>query len=189
MTKGDRRCGTIGAKHVGAMALTLATLTTAGCAAVANEDTQRDSPYTVKSVEDARQETRELSSMLLDLTEIQGQVSEPGPGIDLCEEDPDRERLYTVYHAWSVRGVSAETLETGMAQLRDELINRGWEVVEDGELNNADRTPRVLLENPDIEYAVNVELPGRTRGEPRLSVNLASACFSTPEGESPRGEF
>ncbi|GAB2924804.1 hypothetical protein [Streptomyces mayteni] len=144
---------------------------------------------TVRSVEDARADARGLSSSILDLSGVQGRVSEPGPRVTTCEEDPDRERLYRIRHSWSITETSAESLAAGMDRLRSQLPQEGWEVVEEGELNNAERTPRILFENNEVEYAANVTLEGGDSDAPLLVVTLVSACFSTPEGESPRGEF
>ncbi|TDC21666.1 hypothetical protein E1265_17435 [Streptomyces sp. 8K308] len=164
-----------------------------GCSDVpdrSNSDSEPSDETTVKPVDDARAEARRLSSDMLDFTGIQAQVSEPGPGVSVCAEDPERERLYKIRHAWSVYGVPSADLEQGMDRLRGALLEHGWVIVEEGELNNAARTPRILFENTSLAYAVNVELVAGTEDyEPMLTVDLVSACFSTPEGESPRGEF
>lgn len=161
-----------------------------GCSTV--DDAQQGEPAnspTVWSVDEARAEARTLSSTILDLTGVQGRVSEPGPRVSTCEEDPDKERLYKIRHSWSISDASGDSLAAGMDRLRTELPRDGWEIIEDGELNNEERTPRVLFENGDVEYAANVQLEGRDSDAPLLVVTLVSACFSTPEGESPRGEF
>ncbi|MDT0321546.1 hypothetical protein [Streptomyces millisiae] len=161
-----------------------------GCASVDDPQSGGATPSpTVRSVEDARAGARDLSSTILDLSGVQGRVSEPGPRVTTCEEDPEKERLYKIRHSWSISETSGESLAAGMDRLRMELPQEGWTIIEDGELNNAERSPRVLFENADVEYAANIQLEGQHSDAPLLVVTLVSACFSTPEGESPRGEF
>ncbi|WP_059011576.1 hypothetical protein [Streptomyces specialis] len=155
---------------------------------MSGQDGESQAAPTVKSVDDARAEASDVSSRILDVAAIQGQVSEPGPGVGICEDDPEKERLYTMDHPWSVSGLPRRTLEEAMDRLRAELPREGWEILEDGELDNANRTPRILFENTRIEYAAHVTIEGGD-DDPRLHVSLVSACFSTPEGESPRNEY
>ncbi|WP_190232904.1 hypothetical protein [Streptomyces avicenniae] len=146
--------------------------------------------YRVLSVDDARAEVRELSSSVLDLTGLEGTFSEPGPGVSTCEEDPRKERLYLVRHIWSVSGLPERELTAGMDRLREQLPGEGWEIVEDGFRDNPARTPRFIADNHAAGYGVNVEfIRAYEDSEPMLSVTLVSGCLSTPEGESPRGEY
>ncbi|MGW7296033.1 hypothetical protein ACWGIB_27060 [Streptomyces xiamenensis] len=143
-----------------------------------------------KPVETAREETRALSERLLELAAPAdgAAVTDPGPGVDVCEQDPERERLFTMYHAWGLHRLPRQELEMAMDRLRQGLPAQGWTVVEDGVLTNANRSPRLLLENAALHFAADITLAGRGDTS-QLQVTLQSACFSTPEGESPRGEF
>ncbi|MFF2377143.1 hypothetical protein ACFVUW_22435 [Streptomyces xiamenensis] len=143
---------------------------------------------TVKSIEDARVETREISSRVLDIVAVRGDVSEPGPGVDVCGDDPDSDVLYKMYHSWSVSGVARDVLEEGMGRARRDLPEEGWNIVEDGEKNNANRSPRILFEHDEVQYAINMTLFG-SADDPLLSVSLVSGCFRTPEGETVKGQF
>ncbi|CAL9542107.1 hypothetical protein SUDANB171_04240 [Streptomyces sp. enrichment culture] len=147
-------------------------------------------PVAEKPVETAREETRALSERLLELAAPAdgATVTDPGPGVDVCEEDPERERLFTMYHAWGLHRLPREELEQAMDRLRQGLPAQGWTVVEDGVLTNANRSPRLLLENDALHFAADITLAGRGDAS-QLQITLQSACFSTPEGESPRGEF
>lgn len=161
-----------------------------GCTSMTDEGGELDYTPTVKSVEDGRSETRDVSSRILDLAGIQGEVSEPGPGVSTCEADPEMEdNLYILRHPWSIHGLAVEALEEGMDNLRRELPRRGWRILEEGELNNAVRSPRILFENRDVEFAANIVLRGKGTDDPMLEVTVVSACFRTPEGESPRGQY
>ncbi|WP_181727457.1 hypothetical protein [Streptomyces sp. PT12] len=159
-----------------------------GCGIMSDGSAAENTPRTIRSVHDARQMTRDISSGLLDTIAVQGRTSEPGPGVSLCEEDPERERLYKMKHTWSLSQVSRADLEQGMDRLRQELPRQGWELVGDGVVNNANQSPYVTFDNTDIEYSVNVRLATTPDDDPMLVVTVVSACFSTPEGESPRGQ-
>ncbi|GAA2039303.1 hypothetical protein GCM10009757_00200 [Streptomyces cheonanensis] len=161
-----------------------------GCQAMA-EQQESELGYTpsIKSVDQGRVDAKGISSRLLDITELRGETSEPGPGISSCQVDPKKERLFKVSHFWSVTGLAREELAEGMDRLRRTLPQEGWEIISDGEMNNANRTPEILFENTDVEHAVNVTLRGKTDEDSTLYVAVVSACFSTPEGESPKGSY
>ncbi|MFC9064754.1 hypothetical protein [Streptomyces harbinensis] len=161
-----------------------------GCSSVLGSNSGKlDYTPAVKSVEDARAEARDISSQLFDIASVRGETSEPGPGVTTCEADPDMERLYTMHHPWSISGVSRDVLREGMERLREQLPQEGWEIIEEGEANNANRSPVILFENRDVEYAAHVMLRGKTDDDSMLHVTVVSACFSTPEGESPKGSY
>ncbi|MGW8849325.1 hypothetical protein ACWGNE_16230 [Streptomyces xiamenensis] len=147
-------------------------------------------PVAEKPVETARQETRALSERLLELAAPAdgATVTDPGPGVDMCEEDPERERLFTMYHAWGLHRLPRQELEQAMDRLRQGLPAQGWTIVEDGVLTNANRSPHLLLENAALHFAADITLAGQGDTS-QLQITLQSACFSTPQGQSPRGEF
>ncbi|MFD7508057.1 hypothetical protein ACFV5N_01730 [Streptomyces sp. NPDC059853] len=147
-------------------------------------------PVAEKPVGTARQEIRALSDQLLELAAPAdgATVTDPGPGVDACAEDPDRERLFTMYHAWGVHRLPRADLEQAMDRLRQRLPAEGWLLTEDGVLNNANRSPRLLLEHPGLHTAADITLAGKG-DDSQLRVTLQTACFSTPEGESPAGEY
>ncbi|WP_030726366.1 hypothetical protein [Streptomyces sp. NRRL F-2890] len=161
-----------------------------GAHEAAPRDGHGTAPVAEKPVETARQETRALSERLLELAAPAdgATVTDPGPGVDMCEEDPERERLFTMYHAWGLHRLPSQELEQAMDRLRQGLPAQGWTVVEDGVLANANRSPHLLLENAALHFAADITLAGRGDSS-QLQITLQSACFSTPEGESPRGEF
>ncbi|MCK1814158.1 hypothetical protein MTQ13_07680 [Streptomyces sp. XM4011] len=154
------------------------------------DDGDGTGPVAEKPVEMAREELRALSDQLLELAAPAdgATVTDPGPGVDVCAEDPDRERLFTLYHAWGVHRLPRADLERAMDRLRQHLPAEGWLVTEDGVLNNANRSPRLLLEHPGLHTAADITLAGRG-DDSQLRVTLQTACFSTPEGESPAGEY
>ncbi|MEV8113990.1 hypothetical protein AB0O69_03755 [Streptomyces xiamenensis] len=160
-----------------------------GCSAVLDSGNGLDYTPSVKSVAGARSDAEEVSSRLFDIISVQGEASEPGPGVTECEADPEMERLYKINHPWSITGASRETLREGMDRLREQLPAEGWEVIEEGEANNANSSPVILFENRDVEFAAHVMLRGKTDEDSLLHVSLVSACFSTPEGESPSGSY
>ncbi|MDT0310299.1 hypothetical protein RM780_25605 [Streptomyces sp. DSM 44917] len=150
---------------------------------------QLDYTPTTKSIDRARSEARDLSSYLLDSTGIEGEISEPGPGVSVCEADPNDVSLYTMRHPWTIYGVAVEVLERGRDNLREQLLQDGWEILVDEEMNNQDRTPRLLFESRETEYALDVRLTHREGNRPQLVITAQSACFRTPEGETREGEY
>lgn len=185
------------------VALAALTALTTGCGASMTKDANEahgapgddgdgtgTGPVAEKPVEMAREELRALSDQLLELAAPAdgATVTDPGPGVDVCADDPDRERLFTLYHAWGVHRLPRADLERAMDRLRQHLPAEGWLVTEDGVLNNANRSPRLLLEHPGLHTAADITLAGRG-DDSQLRVTLQTACFSTPEGESPAGEY
>jgi hypothetical protein len=161
-----------------------------GCSMSASDEPELSYTPTVKSVDNARSQARDLASELLRMADIQGEVSDPGPGVSSCHTDPDMENnLYIIRAGWSIYDRPVRTLEEGMSNLRSELTQQGWEITEDGEVNNAARSQHILFENHEVEYAVDIELYPGGDGQPQLSATMVSACFRTPEGESPRNQY
>ncbi|MEO3754283.1 hypothetical protein [Streptomyces sp. B6B3] len=161
-----------------------------GCSVVdgSQQGEEPDGQHTVQSVDEARAEDADIAASIREAAGIGGSVDDPGVGVSMCEDDPEMNRLYLMRHPWSIHGVSRDRLEEGMDRLRETLPSRGWEIIQDGEVDNANRTPRILFENRELEYAAHVTVEGRGEGF-QLHVSMVSACFSTPEGESPRNEY
>ncbi|MDT0310029.1 hypothetical protein RM780_24185 [Streptomyces sp. DSM 44917] len=147
-----------------------------------------DNTPTVKAVDNARSEARDLSSRLYEWTGIEGRTTEPGPVVSNCESDAHDETLYVMRHPWTIYDTAAETLERGFNNLRDRMEQEdGWELRVDEVENNQDQTPHLLFVNRDLEYAVDVWLTGRNGDNPQLEIWTQSACFRTPDGETRNG--
>ena len=158
------------------------------CSTDSDSAEEPDRPLTVKSVDHARAQSSEIVSEILDATAIKGSAIDTGPGVSACPDDPERESFYLVRHPWSIYDVPRETLDEGMDRLRRVLPQQGWEIIEDGELDNPNRTPRILFENKDLEYAAHVTIEGG-REDALLHVSMVSTCYRAPEGEDLNTEF
>jgi hypothetical protein len=136
------------------------------------------------------QDARELSSQLLDAMRLEGEVTEPGPGVAECE-GMSPERYFVVRHPWSVYGVPVPDMEAAMERLRDDLPGRGWEVTKYGPDKSPSRSLEIFADHKhgDKQFSVNIRLFDE-RGKnadhvSMINVTLVSACFRTPEGEEP----
>ncbi|MGV9347940.1 hypothetical protein ACWDSD_24610 [Streptomyces spiralis] len=149
---------------------------------------------TTLSVDKAREETSAISSQILDLIGIkEGKVTEPGPGVSTCEEDPDH--LYKTRHPWSIYQVSSEeVLRQGFERLHKELPQHGWKIVRYGHDNSKAKTLGLTADSKTKRFSVDVELlvSSPTAGkekEPLLAVTVVSGCFRAPKGTDLNTEY
>lgn len=144
----------------------------------------------VLGVQEARDRASELSSRILDLMGVKGKVTEPGSGVSVCPADPEKKRLYRIRHPWALYGASDASLGEGMENLRKGLSEDGWKIISDETAESRDQDPVIRAEHEEMKYALDVVWERKTaEHEPQISVTLLSACFKTPEGESPQGEY
>ncbi|NEB76324.1 hypothetical protein G3I40_13985 [Streptomyces sp. SID14478] len=146
------------------------------------------------SVDKAREETSTISSQILDLIAIkEGKVTEPGPGVSTCDEDPGH--LYKTRHPWSIYQVSSEdVLKQGFERLRKQLPQHGWKIVRYGHDNSKAKTLGLTADSTTKRFSINVELlvSSPTAGkekEPLLAVTVVSGCFRAPEGTDLNKEY
>ncbi|WP_431042400.1 hypothetical protein ACQUSR_11105 [Streptomyces sp. P1-3] len=134
-------------------------------------------------VDEARSKTKEVSSRILEMIDIKGKVTEPGPGVSRCEEGSGGAELYKTRHPWSVYGISDESVERGMGNLRKRLPGKGWKIVKDGKANSKAQDPEIVAENKKEQFAVHfLGEKGTATGDPMISVDVVSACFRAPAG-------
>ncbi|WP_239146870.1 hypothetical protein [Streptomyces sp. SID10815] len=121
-----------------------------------------------------------------DLIDIQaGEVTEPGPSIAPCGQDPDH--LYRTVHPWSVRGVSEDELKAGFQRLRAGLPGKGWKIVQYGPNKSPSKTLELTADSRSEPYSVNAELwvsnPATGAEEdPKILLNIVSGCRRAPAG-------
>ncbi|MGK5631958.1 hypothetical protein [Streptomyces sp. URMC 123] len=153
-----------------------------GCTAMQEKKGLSYTPE-VRGVDEARTATKRVSSDLLDMTGVKAKVTEPGPGVAYCEDEPDRKDLYVLRHPWSLYGVPKETLEEGMRRLHEELPRKGWKILKDGKDSSPNQNWNILAENQQLRHSADITLMRRDAGkQPLLSVVVVSACFQAPEG-------
>ncbi|MGW4273440.1 hypothetical protein ACWEGQ_14005 [Streptomyces seoulensis] len=154
-----------------------------------NEPSTAQSPKpaaTVLDVDKAREKAKAVSSQILELIGIRaGKVTEPGPNITACEEDPDH--LYKTLHPWSVYDVSEDELKAGFQRLREGLTGKGWKIVQYGPNKSRSKTLELTADSQNEPFSVNAELwvSSPTAGpekDPKILVNIVSGCWRAPEG-------
>ncbi|MER0447989.1 hypothetical protein ABR738_26110 [Streptomyces sp. Edi4] len=152
-----------------------------------------DTPETL-SVAKARERTSGVSSQILEMIGIkEGKVTEPGPGIAPCAEDP--RHLYRANHPWSVYAVSSEeVLKDGFQRLREKLPERGWKIVEYGPNKSKAKTLELTADSTKDRYSINAELvvsspAAGQESNPLILVTVTSGCFRAPEGTKLDQEF
>ncbi|MFS4095085.1 hypothetical protein [Streptomyces sp. AF1A] len=148
--------------------------------------TQQPSSYPTLDVDKARDKAKAVSSSLYEMIEMRtAKVTEPGPNIATCDEDP--ERLYKIAHPWSVYGVSEAELKAGFQRLREELLKEGWEIVEYGPSNSKAKSLALTANSKKDRFSVHAVLMVSTptnpqEKDPLLSVNVVSGCWQAPSG-------
>lgn len=157
------------------------------------EDDRDETPRT-REVEAARQDAKSVSSQLLNVIDLNGEVTEPGPGVSPCDgPDSDSDTRFTIKHPWSVYGVPVADMEAAMERLKRELPDRGWEVVRYGPDKSRARNLELVADykHGDKQFSVNVRLLDERDGDAgkrsMINVNLVSACFQVPEGQKVKG--
>ncbi len=135
-----------------ALAATIALLwaLTAGCSNMKELD------YTPVRMDpdQARTKAKEVAGRLLEMTGVNGKVTEPGPSVSRCGEYGDD--LFSTSHPWSVYGLTDDQVDTGMQNLRKALGDNGWKITKDGEARSADREPEIYAENKADQFAFHV---------------------------------
>ncbi|MFH9012485.1 hypothetical protein ACH4C6_13980 [Streptomyces sp. NPDC017943] len=157
----------------------------------ANESTS--SKTSTLGVEEAREKAKTVSSQIYDMIGIkEGRVTEPGPGIAPCEEDP--EHLYSTVHPWSLYDVPEGELRDGFQRLKENLPEQGWKIVEYGPNNSKTKTLELTADSKTEPFSLNAELwvssaTAGTEKDPKILVNVASGCFRAPKGTALDQEF
>lgn len=142
------------------------------------------------SVDSARSKTKSVSSQLLEMIGVKGKVTQPGPGLAKCDDEPDAKDLYIMNHPWSVYGVSNDILKQGMENLRKSLPERGWKILKDGETKSVARDPEILAENKKLRYAAHIVwMRTSASGRPMINVTVVSGCFRAPAGTDINKEY
>ncbi|WP_225824776.1 hypothetical protein [Streptomyces naphthomycinicus] len=137
-------------------------------------------------VDKARDKAKAASSAIYEMIGMPAaKVTEPGPAIATCDEDP--EHLYKTAHPWSVYGVSEDALKAGFQRLREELPKKGWEIVEYGPDNSKAKSLALTANSGKDRFSVHAVLMVSTpthphEKDPLLSVNVVSGCWRAPKG-------
>ncbi|WP_459751725.1 hypothetical protein [Streptomyces sennicomposti] len=180
-----------------AAAMTVVLLLTAGCSRTVDHNghspsTQHSSGsetaagYPTLGVDGARARAKAVSSSVYEMIDMRtAEVTEPGPGIAACDEDPDH--LYKTAHPWSVYGATEGELTAGFQRLREELPKRGWKIVEYGHEKSEAGSLFLTADSQKERFSVHAVLMVSTPADPHekdplLSLNVVSGCWRAPEG-------
>lgn len=170
-------------------ALTVAIMLS-GCSGM--RDNKRDDlGYTPKEreVSRAKNDAKEASSEILEIIDLRGEVSEPGPGIAPCA-DKGPEKFYRVNHTWSLSGVPVPDMQRAMARLKEGLPKKGWKIVKYGPDGSRSKSPELVADSVPRQFSVNIHLYDESKkAEPNapkslIYVFLTSDCFQVPEGKA-----
>ncbi|MGW4202205.1 hypothetical protein [Streptomyces sp. NPDC004726] len=134
------------------------------------------------TLDDATQETKKVSSDLLDLIGVKGKVSEPGPGVTECGDGKDREKYYQMRHPWSLRPASGGQLGDVMERLKAELPKNGWKVVHFKQDNSPNKNLRLIADHDERRFSVSIVHMVKDN-PPYLSVTVVSGCYQVPDGQ------
>ncbi|MGW4033404.1 hypothetical protein ACWEFL_29600 [Streptomyces sp. NPDC004838] len=135
-----------------------------------------------RTLDDATQETKKVSSDLLDLIGVKGKVSQPGPRVTECGDGKDREKYYQMYHPWSLRPASSGQLANVMERLKTELPKHGWKIVEYGRDSSLNKNLSLTADNDERRFSVSIDYLAKDKPQ-RLSVTVVSGCYQVPEGQ------
>ncbi|CAL9495034.1 hypothetical protein SUDANB140_03326 [Streptomyces sp. enrichment culture] len=121
-----------------------------------------------------------LSSRVLDMFKVKGEVTQPGPYTSACT-DGDNKGVW-VRHPWSLHGIDNDKLGEGFSNLKRSLPDDGWEIVKDGDDGSMNKNPEVMAVHKKTHSQLEVRwLKGLDGNTPLLDVTLYSQCFKKAE--------
>lgn len=130
-----------------------------------------------RAVED---EVGKASSAILDMIDVPGKVTKPGPAPLPCSSYPDDAGVNRIHHPWSVYGVPFEDLRAAMARLRDELPQKGWKIVKGGPDDTLGKSPQIVANSTGGHLSADIRLQDERsrRDKPSfIEVTVVSDCF------------
>ncbi|MFF8789984.1 hypothetical protein [Streptomyces sp. NPDC015125] len=160
-----------------------------GCSSVKDSGSEPDSVPDARNISEVRGEAREISSVVLDVIDLKGQVSKPGPGVLSCA-DKDSDKSYAIHHPWSLTGVPVEGMKKAMERLRNNLPGKGWRIASYGPDVSPSKSIELVADSTKKKFSIRIRLLDRTkRADPGslkalISVDLTSACFQVSKGKA-----
>ncbi|WP_301127345.1 hypothetical protein [Streptomyces cacaoi] len=132
---------------------------------------------------EADEQTKKVSSGILDLIPVKGEVSEPGPGVVPCE-GKDREKFFRLLHTWSVTPEAKDRskLAGAMESLKESLPKHGWEVKSFARDSSRNRNLALVADHDKKKFSVNIVHYAKD-DPPKLTVRVITGCYQVPEGE------
>ncbi|WP_244414035.1 hypothetical protein [Streptomyces hygroscopicus] len=166
-----------------------ASIMSTGCSSVKDSGSDPGSVPDARNVSEVKGEAREISSIVLDVIDLKGEVSKPRPGVSPCgDKGPDK--FYVIHHPWSLTGVPVEDMKKAMDRLKKNLPGKGWKIVSYGPDASPSKSLELVADSTEKKFSISIRLLDRTKRanpgslEALISVDLTSACFQVPEGKS-----
>ncbi len=128
-------------------------------------------------------EVKRASSRILEMIDVKGTATEPGPMTMPCSDDYRSEETYYAYHPWSLYKAPFADLQKGMNRLRAGLPKNGWTITKDGRDGTQGNSPQIVAESKGRELLVDVRLHKEVKAEnspAMLEVTVESRCYRTP---------
>ncbi|MFJ5798833.1 hypothetical protein [Streptomyces decoyicus] len=132
---------------------------------------------------DSQQVVREvgtLSSRVLEMLNIKGKSTEPGPAAAPCDASHDTSRTHqSVRHPWSLYGVGKGALKKGRKNLHNALPNQGWKVTKYGKDSSRNHNLEIMAVHVKTRTQLEATwLKGLDGHTPLLEITLYSRCFT-----------
>jgi hypothetical protein len=134
----------------------------------------------VRDGDAVKAEVEQASSRILEIMALKGKVTDTGAMSTRCADYDPEEEVYRARHPWSVYQAPVADMQKAMDRLRDELPKRGWKIVKDGVDNSPAKSPQLVAQSNEDEFAVDVRLLDERKygDDPSLiEVTVESACY------------
>ncbi|MEV6675102.1 hypothetical protein [Streptomyces sp. NPDC051162] len=132
-----------------------------------------------------------LSSNLLDISRLRGEVTPGGPEAVTHDHDGGQ---YSMQHEWSVWKLPADELKQGFQRLHDELPRQGWRITQYGPANSEARQLEINAMHEKDNVSVYAELLIRSERKSKdatksktdlIHFSVSSPTYRAPEGVDP----
>lgn len=146
----------------------------------------------VKPIAHAKADAEALSAGLEEIIDLDGEMTNVGPGVRPCEGD-DADKFYLIRSGWSLWGPPAEKMRVAMDRLIDEMPKKGWTITEHGREKSVARDRYLRATNEKAKFSVHIGLlepsPNSRLKKPLFKATLVSGCFEVPEGASAENAY
>ncbi|GGX62029.1 hypothetical protein [Streptomyces minutiscleroticus] len=129
----------------------------------------------------AAEETEKVSSELYDLIGVKGKASDSRSTVTECP-GRDREKYFQILHPWSFYPASPNDLDKAMEQLKENLPEHGWKIVEYGPDTSKNKNINLTADHDEKKFGVNIVQMAKN-DPPKLSLSVVSGCYKIPDGE------
>lgn len=113
----------------------------------------------VRATGEVTAEIAVLSSSILDMIHVKGNVTEGAPMELPWDEAEEPGKYCNITHLWSLYGVDDAVLEAGMTALADRLPENGWTLAKNGPDSSQSRNQQILA----VHMATRAQLEATMR--------------------------